>query len=164
MCAKATAKAAAAGGGGVVTDTKTWLLHLIIHLRLESTNRPEIVSGMQWRSFRKKKSKQANKQANAKTKYKSVPNGRIQIQIKIIFYGLEIPTVRKGRKNHRRLDQCQHRCLNVVEIIILCSLLVLWSTKQTFTYTQNSRWNDEPFKKCKNDEQREWMKNGRKKL
>lgn len=79
-----------------------------------------------------------------------------KIQIKIIFYGLttrlgEIYQTRKWKKQKVKLDKCQHRCLNVVEIIIiLCSLLVPWSTKYTHTHSHMER--DEPFKKCKNKE------------
>lgn len=64
-----------------------------------------------------------------------------QIQIKIIFYGLDWKISNKKEKT-TNLGQCQHRMPECsLEIIILCSLLELWSTKHTQrTHPYMKRW------------------------
>lgn len=122
MCAKATAAAAA--------DTKTWLLHLIIHVRPESTNRPETTSRLTSDVYTEKKLQKQKLNLFSQ-----------QIQIKIIFYGLDWKISNKKEKT-TNLDQCQHRMPECsLEIIILCSLLELWSTKHTQrTHPYMKRW------------------------
>lgn len=102
--------------------------------RIDHPTRNSPVSTLRWYSVQNQKQKLKS--------YKSISSKIHTNKNHFLWTQLwEISNKRDEKKNN--LDECQHRMPECsLEIIILCSLLELWSTKFKYTHTPISIWND----------------------